>query len=36
VRCRAELGGRLDVNSFIGQVYMYEISMDNRVYIIVS
>jgi hypothetical protein len=38
VRCRAGLGGRLGLNSFIqtGQVYTYEIPMGNRVRIIAS
>jgi hypothetical protein len=38
VRCRAGLGGRLGLNSFIqiGQVYTYEIPMGNRVQIIAS
>jgi hypothetical protein len=36
VRCRAGLGGRLGLNSFIqtGQIYTYEIPMGNRVQII--
>jgi hypothetical protein len=38
VRCRARLGGRLGLNSFIQtrQVYTYEIPMGNRVRIIAS
>ena len=38
VRCRAGLGGRLGLNSFIQtrQVYTYEIPMGNRVRIIAS
>jgi hypothetical protein len=38
VRCRAGLGGRLGLNSFIqiGHVYTYEIPMGNRVRIIAS
>jgi hypothetical protein len=38
VRCRAGLGGRLGLNSFIQtrQVYTYEIPMGNRVWIIAS
>jgi hypothetical protein len=38
VRCRAGLGGRLGLNSFIQtrQMYTYEIPMGNRVWIIAS
>jgi hypothetical protein len=38
VHCRAGLGGRLDLNSFIQtrQMYTYEIPMGNRVQIIAS
>jgi hypothetical protein len=38
VRCRARLGGRLSLNSFIQtrHVYTYEIPMGNRVRIIAS
>jgi hypothetical protein len=38
VRCRAGLGGRLSLNSFIQtrQMYMYEIPMGNRVRIVAS